>query len=78
MEENPDIQKQLLLDIVKIQMPYGKFKGTLLCDIPVHYLEWMARTGFPKNKLGSQLATVYEIKANGLTEIIDKLKKMVK
>lgn len=76
MEENPEIQKQVLIDIVQTRMPYGKYKGKLLCDIPVSYLEWMAKTGFPKNKIGNQLSTVFEIKTNGLSEIIDKLKRM--
>jgi uncharacterized protein len=75
--EDPQFDKQVLLDIVQFTMPYGKYKGVLLCDIPVHYLEWMISKGaMPKGKLGMQLHTVYEIKSNGLGEIIDGLKKM--
>lgn len=73
MEPNP----QLLLEIVKTEMPFGKYKGRLVCDLPVSYLEWFKRKeGFPKGKLGILLETVYEIKLNGLEEIIFKLKKL--
>jgi len=43
-------------------MPFGKYKGTLLCDMPVHYLEWLKNKGFPPGKLGMLLSSVYEIK----------------
>ncbi len=72
---NPEILK----DIVKIKMPFGKYKDRLLCDLPISYLEWfMRKDGFPAGKLGMQLSTVYEIKSNGLEEIIYKLKKLSK
>ena len=67
--------KTILLDMVKTKMPYGKYKGVIVCDLPIYYLEWMNRQGFPKNKLGVLLSTVYEIKLNGLDEIIKNLKK---
>jgi uncharacterized protein len=69
--------KQVLIDIVKTKMPFGKYKDSLLCDLPVSYLEWFIRKGgFPEGKLKMLLSTVYEIKSNGLEEIIWKLKKM--
>lgn len=71
MEYNP----QLLIDMVKTPMPFGQYKGRLICDIPVHYLEWFQRQGFPPGKIGMLLQTAYEIKINGLQTIIDKLKK---
>ncbi len=72
MQPNPEILK----DIVTVKMPFGRFKGSLLCDLPVSYLEWFIRKdGFPKGKLGIQLETVYEIKLNGLEDIIWELKK---
>ncbi|MFK7757871.1 MAG: DUF3820 family protein [Flavobacteriales bacterium] len=68
--------KDLLRQIVITRMPFGKYKGTLLCDLPDFYLEYFKRNGgFPKGKLGEQLETVYEIKLNGLNEIIDNLKQ---
>lgn len=58
-------------------MPFGRFEGRLLCDLPVSYLEWfVSHGGFPKGRLGELLATVYEIKINGLDEIIWDLKKL--
>ncbi len=70
------MNKEILKDIVTVKMPFGKYKGSLLCDLPVAYLEWFLRKGgFPKGKLGEQLATVYEIKLNGLQDVITILKK---
>ncbi|MEM7660338.1 MAG: DUF3820 family protein [Bacteroidota bacterium] len=72
--QGPD--PQLLMDLVRVKMPFGKYSGRLLCDLPVHYLEWFQRKGFPAGKLGMQLATLYEIKTNGLGGILEKLKRM--
>lgn len=58
-------------------MPYGKYKGTIIADIPVSYLEWMAGKGFTKDKLGMMLSTVFEIKTNGLSEILYRIKRSV-
>lgn len=66
---------QLLLQLVQMQMPFGKYKGTLLCNLPVVYLEWFQRKGFPDGKLGQLLATMYEIKSNGLEYLLEPLKK---
>ncbi len=69
---NPDILK----DLVKTKMPFGRYKDTLLCDLPVSYLEWFYREGFPPGKLGMMLATIYEIKINGLMELLRPIKRM--
>ena len=66
---------QLLLDLVKTEMPFGRYKGYLLCNLPVSYLEWFNRKGFPNGKLGILLQTMYEIKLNGLEHLLDPLKK---
>jgi uncharacterized protein (DUF3820 family) len=66
---------QILIDLVTLKMPFGKFQGRLLCDLPVSYLEWFNRTGFPQGKLGMQLRTIYEIKLNGLEDLLKPLKK---
>ena len=66
----------ILLELVAMEMPYGKYKGTLICNLPVYYLEWIKRTGFPKGKLGMQLETMYEIKLNGLDHLLTPIKKM--
>lgn len=66
--------RELLLQMVKMTMPFGKYKGTLLCNLPVSYLEWFYRKGFPKGKLGMMLGTIYEIKINGLEALLEPLK----
>lgn len=68
---NPD----LLLQLVQMKMPFGKFKDRILCNLPVSYLEWFQRKGFPKGKLGILLQTLYEIKINGLEGLLEPLKK---
>jgi len=72
---NTEANPQLLLDLVKIKMPFGKYKGTFLCDLPIFYLEWFQRKGFPEGKLGTLLATIYEIKLNGLESLLAPLRK---
>ncbi len=66
---------QILLDLVKVRMHFGKYKGKLLCDLPVSYLEWFASKGWPPGKLGMQLATIYEIKINGLEELLKPFRR---
>ena len=66
---------QLLITLVTMQMPFGKYKGTLLCNLPVSYLEWFQRKGFPEGKLGILLETLYEIKLNGLEYLLNPLKQ---
>ena len=72
MPEQPEFfqpDAALLLQLVPpngIKMPFGKYKDYFLCDLPVSYLEWFQRKGFPKGKLGLLLGTIYEIKMNGL------------
>ena len=58
-EESPQPNPELLLQLVNMKMPFGKYKGTILCDLPVSYLEWFQRKGFPKEKLGMLLQTIY-------------------
>jgi uncharacterized protein (DUF3820 family) len=64
----------ILLTLVRMKMPFGKYKGTLLCNLPVTYLEWFAKKGFPSGKLGMSLATLYEIKINGLGYLLEPLR----
>jgi len=67
---------QILLQLVEMKMPFGKYKGTLLCNLPVSYLEWFNRQGFPEGKLGMLLRTIHEIKLNGLEDLLNPIKKM--
>ena len=76
MEAYNQPDPSFLLELVKVKMPFGKYKDKLLCDLPVSYLEWFGRKGFPKGKLGMQLQTLYEIQLNGLGQLLEPLKKM--
>jgi uncharacterized protein len=69
-----ETDSQLLLQLVTMRMPFGKYKGSVLCDLPVFYLEWFHRKGFPTGKLGMLLQTLYEIKTNGLEYLLEPLK----
>ncbi len=75
MEEMPLPDPKLLLDLVNMKMPFGKYKDTILCNLPVSYLEWFQRKGFPKSRLGMLLQTLYEIKINGLEDLLNPLKR---
>ena len=65
----------LLVQLVQMKMPFGKFKDRILCDLPVSYLEWFQQKGFPNGKLGILLETLYEIKINGLEGLLEPLKR---
>lgn len=58
--------KKAFITLMTAKMPFGKYKGLRLVDLPEPYLVWFSQKGFPKGKLGEQLQTVYEIKRNGL------------
>jgi uncharacterized protein (DUF3820 family) len=76
MEDLPlQPNSNLLPELVTMKMPFGKYKDQVLCDLPVFYLEWFNRKGFPKGKLGMLLATIYEIKTNGLDYLLKPIKK---
>jgi len=69
------MDKQILIDLVTKTMPFGKYKGRLLCDIPEDYLIWLRGKGFPDGRLGMWLNTLYEIRLNGLEDILTELRK---
>lgn len=70
------LNPQILNDLVKVRMPFGKYKGSLLCNLPVSYLEWFKRKdGFPAGKLGMQMETLWVIKTNGLEDLLKPLKR---
>lgn len=71
-EEKPD--SEVLLKIVKTQMPFGKYKGRRLLDLPEPYLIWLANRGFPQGNLGKMLSIVYEVKINGLEYLFKPLR----
>lgn len=60
--------------LVTRTMPYGKYKGRLIADLPGHYLNWFARAGFPKGEIGRLLALMQELDHNGLSSLLDPLR----
>jgi len=68
-----DTEEQLL-ELVDYRMPFGKYKGYRLIDLPEPYVVWFAQKGFPRGKLGELLQTVFEIKVNGLEYLFDPLR----
>lgn len=73
MEElTPD--PEAFFELAEARMPFGKYKGRLLIDLPEPYVVWFRQKGFPNGKLGKQLETVYVIKANGLEHLFDRLR----
>ena len=63
-----------LIKIANMKMPFGKFKGVDLIDLPEPYVVWFHINGFPEGELGRLLAQVYEIKVNGLEHLFEPLK----
>jgi uncharacterized protein (DUF3820 family) len=66
-----------LLLLVTRTMPYGKYKGRLIADLPGPYLNWFAREGFPQGEIGKLLTLMQEIDHNGLSELLTPLRKQV-
>ncbi len=64
----------LLLELAEMKMPFGRYSGRLLIDLPEPYVVWFAQQGFPAGKLGEMLAVVYEIKLNGLEYLFEPLR----
>ncbi|AOY99933.1 hypothetical protein BKK81_12275 [Cupriavidus sp. USMAHM13] len=71
----PDSESLLLL--VTRKMPFGKYKGTLIADLPGNYLNWFAREGFPPGELGRLLALMQELDHNGLGHLLQPLRGRV-
>jgi len=67
--------KNLLIELAHYRMPFGKYKGRYLVDLPEAYYVWFKQNGFPKGKLGNLMLSMHEIKMNGLEPIIKKLQK---
>ncbi|MEQ1601112.1 MAG: DUF3820 family protein [Methylophilaceae bacterium] len=61
--------------LVTREMPFGKYKGRLIADLPGHYLNWFARVGFPPGEIGLLLALMQELDHNGLSALLDPLRK---
>jgi len=70
----PSMQPDDLLLLVTRTMPYGKYQGRVIADLPGDYLNWFARTGFPKGEIGRLLALMHEIDHNGLADLLKPLR----
>ena len=69
------MQSDDLQRLLSTAMPYGKHKGQMIADLPGQYLNWFAREGFPKGEIGRLLALMQEIDHNGLSDLLDPLRK---
>nr|WP_295934806.1 DUF3820 family protein [uncultured Dyadobacter sp.] len=76
MQELQQPDSEILKELIRQKMPFGKYKDWIIADLPVSYLEWFQREGFPKGKLGVLLATMLEIRMNGLEFLIQGLRKL--
>ncbi len=72
-EIQPD--KTFLIKLAHTKMPFGKYEGRYLIDLPEHYVVWYHNKGFPKGKLGEMLETVYTLKVNGLEELVRNIQR---
>jgi uncharacterized protein (DUF3820 family) len=76
-EENECIpDAEVMLKLAKMRMPFGKYKGRRLIDLPEPYVVWFSRKGFPTGQLGDMLRMVYEIKVNGLEYLFKPLRNL--
>ncbi len=76
MDDNNSLSPdpELLMELVKTPMPFGRYKGRLLIDLPEPYLVWFSSRGFPESHIGELLANLYEIKLNGLEYLFKPLR----
>lgn len=68
-------QQEQLIKLAHTKMPFGKYKGRFLINLPEYYIVWYKNKGFPAGTLGEQLKLVYELKLNGLEELIHNIQK---
>ena len=73
--EPASFSSEMLMELVRVRMPFGKYKGRVLCDLPQPYLVWFERKGFPPGRIGLLLAALHVIKLNGLEYLLKPLRK---
>jgi len=72
LQDVPD--PTMLVDLARMPMPFGRYKGRVLIDLPEPYVVWFRNKGFPRGRLGALLGMLYEVKANGLEPLFDELR----
>lgn len=73
--DRPNPPRKELIELAHYRMPFGKYRGRLLFELPLPYLVWFRGKGFPPGKLGQNLQIVFEIKENGLEEMLARIRK---
>ncbi len=73
--DQPQLNPDEMLELVSTRMPFGRYQGRLLVDLPEPYIVWFANHGFPEGKLGRLLQTVHTVKVNGLEYLFEPLKR---
>jgi uncharacterized protein (DUF3820 family) len=66
--------REALVKLANARMPFGKYKGKYLVDLPEPYVVWFSQKGFPEGELGDMLQQIYEIKLNGLEYLLRKIR----
>jgi uncharacterized protein (DUF3820 family) len=72
----PVNNKEYLIKLAHTKMPFGKYKGRDLINLPEHYIVWYNNKGFPKGQLGDMLKLVYELQLNGLEDLVRNIKTL--
>lgn len=67
---NPESNEKILIELANMKMPFGKYTGRVLMDLPEPYLVWFSNKGFPEGKLGERLRLLHELKVNGLEVLL--------
>ncbi|MFZ1789653.1 MAG: DUF3820 family protein [Saprospiraceae bacterium] len=70
-----EVDKDILIEICRMRMPFGKYQGVIISDLPEAYLLWFKAKGFPKGRIGQLLENALEIKTNGMDILLKELKK---
>lgn len=78
IDSSGPVDAQVLVELARMKMPFGKYQGRILCDLPEPYLVWFHRNGFPRGRLGMLLSALYEIKLNGLEYLLKPVKEKEK
>ena len=74
-QHNSSIDPEILIQLARMRMPFGRYKDRILCDLPEPYLVWFHRKGYPAGKLGVLLETLHDIKVNGLEYLLKPFKE---